>query len=200
MDITPISLYGKVIDLVPLTETHVGDLTMVGLEKRIWRYMIYGDIQTEAEMRAWVFEMLRRQSDYGDLPFAVIHKETSRAIGATRYLNIRIEHRGLEIGGTWYGVNYQGSVVNPEAKYLLLKHAFEDLDCIRVQLKTDLRNITSQRAIERLGAKKEGVLRKHIICPDGYFRDSVIYSIVEPEWAKIKSALEGRIESKLKVG
>ena len=119
---------------------------------------------------------------------------TERAIGATRYLNIDPGNRNLEIGGTWYGLEHQGTGVNAEAKYLLLRHAFESLGCLRVQLKTDLRNIRSQRAIERLGAVKEGLLRKHMTQPGGYVRDSLIYSIIDDEWPAVKSGLEARLE------
>jgi RimJ/RimL family protein N-acetyltransferase len=102
--------------------------------------------------------------------------------------------RGLEIGGTWYGSDFQRTVVNTECKYLLLSHAFETLGCIRVQLKTDQRNERSQRAIERIGAVKEGVLRNHMILPDGRYRHSVFYSILDTEWPEVKKRLEERME------
>ncbi len=109
--------------------------------------------------------------------------------GATRYLNIVPKDRGLEIGGTWYGPEFQRTAVNTECKYLLLRHAFESLGCIRVQLKTDLRNERSQKAIERIGAVKEGVLRNHMILPDGRIRHSVFYSILDSEWLEVKKRL-----------
>jgi RimJ/RimL family protein N-acetyltransferase len=99
----------------------------------------------------------------------------------------------LEIGGTWYGLEFQRTVVNTECKYLLLQYAFETLDCIRVQLKTDSLNVRSQRAIERLGAKREGVLRNHMIKPDGKFRDSVYYSILDSEWPEVKQRLAEKL-------
>jgi RimJ/RimL family protein N-acetyltransferase len=200
MDIQPITLTGKFTRLEPLSENHVPDLCRVGFDRSIWRYMLYGDILTEDQMRAWVLDMLERQKRGADLPFAVIDLNTGRAIGATRYLDIQPQNRSVEIGGTWYGLDYQGTGVNTDAKYLLLKHAFEDLDCIRVQLKTDSRNLHSQRAIERLGAVKEGVLRKHIIQPNGYQRDSVIYSIIDNEWLAVKQRLESRLEKILAAG
>jgi RimJ/RimL family protein N-acetyltransferase len=116
--------------------------------------------------------------------------------GATRYLNIMPKDRGLEIGGTWYGLEFQRSPVNTECKYLLLKHAFETLGCIRVQLKTDLRNERSQKAIERIGAKKEGVLRNHMILPDGRIRHSVFYSILDTEWPDVKKRLEEMLNTR----
>jgi RimJ/RimL family protein N-acetyltransferase len=152
--------------------------------------LIYGNIQTEEQMRDWVLEMLARQTRGTDLPFAVIHLQTGCAIGATRYLEIRIKDRGLEIGGTWYSPAYQRTAANTESKYLMMVHAFETLGCIRVQFKTDLRNERSQRALERLGAVKEGVFRHHIITPEGYVRDSVYYSILDEEWPVVKRRLE----------
>ncbi|MBN1146090.1 MAG: GNAT family N-acetyltransferase [Anaerolineales bacterium] len=197
MKIEPITLTGRIIQLQPLSETHIPDLALVGLDERIWHYMLYGEIKTEAQLRAWVLDLLERQARGGDLPFAVIDLQSGRAIGATRYMNIDRVNRNLEIGGTWYGLEYQGTGVNTEAKYLLLKHAFERLGCLRVQLKTDLRNERSQRAIERIGATKEGVLRKHLIRPGGYVRDSVIYSMIDDEWPAAKARLEARLEKLL---
>ena len=194
MDIHPVTLTGRIIRLEPLSESHCQDLTIIGNDESIWRYMLYGNIQTNEQMLSWVRDMLRFQSEGTDLPFAVIYLKSGRAIGATRYLNIESKHRHLEIGGTWYGVEYQGTGVNSEAKYLLLQHAFENLGCMRVQLKTDARNLRSQRAIERLGATKEGVLRHAMITPDGYLRDSVYYSILDHEWPEVKSRLEGQLE------
>ncbi len=193
MKIAPVTLQGRIVRLEPLDERHVADLAMVGKDPDIWRYMVYGDIDSETDVYGWVSEILKRQRDLGDLPFAVIHLQSGRAVGATRYMDIHPEHRALEIGGTWYGVAYQGTGVNIESKYLLLTHAFETLGCIRVQFKTDSRNLRSQRAIENLGAVKEGVLRNHMIRSDGVIRDSVYYSIIDREWPQVKLILEERL-------
>jgi RimJ/RimL family protein N-acetyltransferase len=147
-------------------------------------------------MHAWIVDLLEYQKKGMDLPFAVIHLETGQAIGATRYLEIHTHDQGLEIGGTWYAVNFQRTAVNTECKYLLLKHAFETLGFIRVQFKTDLRNERSQRAIERIGAVKEGVLRKHMILPDGSVRHSVYYSILDDEWPAVKIQLEEKLKQR----
>jgi len=195
VDIHPVTLSGQVVRLEMLSETHVPDLAAVGLDESIWRYMVYGNIDTEEKMRAFVQELLARKARGTDLPFAVIHLASGRAIGCTRYLEIRPEHRGLEIGGTWYGVAYQRTAVNTECKYLLLQHAFETLGCIRVQLKTDVRNVRSQRAIERIGAVKEGIFRNHVITPDGTVRHSVYYSIIETEWPAVKAGLEEKLRT-----
>lgn len=194
MDVTPITLSGSHVRLEPLSEEHVPDLAAVGCDDRIWEFLVYGKIRTEKEMRGWVQEMLFRQSQGKDLPFSVIHLESGQAIGATRFMEIEPLHRRLEIGGTWYGLEYQRTAANTECKYLLLTHAFETLGCIRVQLKTDSRNIRSQKAIERLGAVKEGILRNHMITPEGFVRHSVHYSIIDSEWPLVKDRLAKILE------
>jgi len=187
MEIKPVTLTGKVVRLEPMSESHVPGLAEAGAgDERIWQHMLYGDIRTESEMLGWVRDILKRP----DLPFTVFHLGSGRIAGATRYLNITPEHRGMEIGGTWYGADFRRTAVNTECKYLLLKHAFETLGCIRVQLKTDDRNLFSQKAIERIGAKREGILRNHMILPNGRFRNSVIYSVINIEWPEVKENLE----------
>jgi N-acetyltransferase len=197
MNITPVTLFGKIVRLEPLSESHIPDLAQVGLDEKIWEYMRYGRIETKEQLGTWVQELLKLRAQGTDLPFAVIVQASGRAIGSTRYLNIDQEDRSLEIGGTWYGMDYQGTMVNTECKYLLLKHAFEDLGCVRVWFKTDSRNLRSQRAIERLGAVKEGVLRNHMILPTGYIRDSVVYSILPNEWPAVRIKLQQRLESNM---
>jgi RimJ/RimL family protein N-acetyltransferase len=190
MNIQPIMLDGRFVRLEPLTESHVRDLTAAGQDEAIWRYMPYGLIRTEEQMAAFVRNALAGQAQGTDLPFAVIHKDSGRAVGCTRYLAIERQHRGLEIGGTWYAAAHQRTGVNTECKFLLLRHAFETLGCLRVQLKTDLRNERSQRAIQRIGAVHEGILRKAVILPDGYVRSTVVYSILDEEWPEVKGLLE----------
>ena len=191
---TPIILTGKVVRLEPLTETHIPGLAAIGCDERIWRLMLYGMIRTEADMRAWVDDILSRQATGTDLPFAVIHLASGRVAGATRFMDMRPKHKGLEIGGTWYGLEFQHTAVNTECKYLLLKYAFETLSCVRVQFKADGRNERSIRAIERIGATREGVLRNHYILEDGKLRDSVYFSILDGEWQRVKTRLESMLE------
>jgi len=190
VEIAPVTLTGSVVRLEPLSEQHAPDLTVAAHDERIWRYMLYAYPEDEEKMLAWVRDILTRQAAGADLAFAVIHLASGRAIGATRYLEIRPPHRSLEVGGTWYATEFQRTAVNSECKYLLLKHAFETLGCIRVQFKADARNLRSLRAIERLGAAREGVLRNHYILADGGFRDSVYYSILDREWPGVKARLE----------
>jgi RimJ/RimL family protein N-acetyltransferase len=190
MEIKPVVLQGKYVRLEPMTEAHISGLAEIGVGQMFWDFMLYGNIDSVDDMRNWVRDILSRATKGTDLPFVVIHLASGRVAGATRYLNIAPKDRGLEIGGTWYGLEFQRTPVNTECKYLLLRHAFETLGCIRVQLKTDLRNERSQKAIERLGAVREGVLRNHMILPDGGYRHSVFYSIIDTEWSGVKKRLE----------
>lgn len=184
-------LTGRWARLEPLALTHIPDLIFFGAnEESIWRYMPFGFIQTEEEMRSLIQGCLDRRETGTDFGFAVISLESGRAIGCTRYLDIQPQNRALEIGGTWYAPAHQRTGVNTECKFLLLRHAIETLGCQRVQFKTDLRNERSQRALERIGAVKEGVLRKNMVMPDGYLRSSVVYSILADEWPGVKAHLE----------
>lgn len=191
MDILPVVLTGRLVRLEPLDRRHIPDLTLAGKDESIWQFMRYGAVTTQEKMALLVDDLLDLQRKGADLPFAVIDLASGQAVGMTRYMDIQRENRGLEIGGTWYGAAYQRTGVNTECKYLLLQHAFEQLGAIRVQIKTDLRNERSQRAIERLGAVKEGVLRDHMILPDGVVRSSVYYSILLDEWPAVKQRLLG---------
>jgi RimJ/RimL family protein N-acetyltransferase len=190
MEVKPVVLTGKHVRLEPMIEDHVPGLAEIGAGQTFWDFMLYGNINTVDDMRNWVKDILSRAEKGTDLPFVAVHLASGRVAGATRYLNIMPKDRGLEIGGTWYGTEFQRTPVNTECKYLLLRHAFETLGCIRVQLKTDSRNERSQKAIERIGAVKEGVLRNHMILPDGRYRHSVFYSILDTEWPGVKKRLE----------
>jgi RimJ/RimL family protein N-acetyltransferase len=194
MEVKPVLLTGTHVRLEPMSEAHIPGLAEIGVGQPFWDFMLYGNINTVDDMRSWVQDILSRATKGTDLPFVVIHLASGRVAGATRYLNIEPQNRALEIGGTWYGPEFQRTVVNTECKYLLLGHAFESLKCIRVQLKTDQRNERSQRAIERIGAVKEGVLRNHMILPDGRYRHSVFYSILDTEWPDVKKRLEAMME------
>ena len=193
--VQPLTLTGKFVRLEPMTVDHVQALAEIGVGQNFWDFMLYGNMDTMEDMRNWVLDILARAENSTDLPFVAVQLSSGRVAGATRYLNITPKDRGLEIGGTWYGPAFQRTAVNTECKYLLLRHAFETLGCIRVQLKTDLRNERSQKAIERIGAVKEGILRNHMILPDGRYRHSVYYSILDTEWPQAKIRLEHMLES-----
>lgn len=185
--VLPVILTGNLVRLEPMTEADVPTLAEIGAGQHFWRLMLYGEMKAESDIRNWVLDILSRE---GDVPFVVRHLPSGRVAGATRFMNVNVRDKGLEIGGTWYGLEFQQTGVNTECKYLLLKHAFESLGAIRVQLKTDSRNIPSQKAIERIGGVKEGILRNHMILPDGTIRHSVIYSILDVEWLDVKKKLE----------
>lgn len=190
MVVAPVTLQGKVVRLEPLAMTHVAALFAAGQDPAIWRYMLTDPSTSQAAIGEWIAEALAQQEAGNQVPFAIIERATDTAIGSTRYLNIMRHDRGLEIGWTWLTPRVRRTAVNTECKYLLLRHAFEELGAIRVQLKTDSRNTTSQRAIERLGAVREGVLRKYQITRDDYQRDTVMYSITDDEWPAVRTRLE----------
>jgi N-acetyltransferase len=188
-----VTLTGKHVRLEPMTEDHIPALAEAGRDPSIWRYMIYGQLTTSSDMGDWVREMLNKQVEGTDLTFVVVSLQGGEIAGATRFLEMRHEHRSLEIGGTWYSPKYQHTIVNTECKYLLLEYAFEVLGCIRVQFKADVRNERSMHAIERIGAQKEGIMRNHFILPDGAIRDSVFYSILDKEWPGVKNQLSEKL-------
>jgi RimJ/RimL family protein N-acetyltransferase len=190
MDVRPVVLEGRTVRLEPLTWAHSDGLWRVA-EPPIFA-ITPGPIG-EWNRENWDIFMQKTLSMEGRIPFAVVLNEEGFPIGSTSYFDIRSEHRGLEIGYTWLATAYQGTQVNPENKYLLLRHAFETLGAVRVQLKTDKRNLRSQRAIAKLGAKLEGTLRKHSILENGYIRDTVMFSITDDEWPEVKAGLEARL-------
>jgi len=189
MNLQPPVLSGSIVRLEPLDRRYLTDLVAEGKDEQIWAYMRYGMVDDEEKMLRMIEDLLEHQARGTDLPFVVINQASGKAIGMTRFMNIEPHNRALEIGGTWYGAAYRRTGVNTECKFLLLQYAFERLDFIRVQIKTDLRNERSQRAIERIGAVREGVLREHMILPDGTVRSSVYYSILAREWPGVKSYL-----------
>jgi N-acetyltransferase len=190
MDVQPTTLVGRVVRLEPLTLEHAEGLFACATPDLFELSPQKPDAWTVAGFRAELARVL-------DLPdvvaFAIVHRETNAPVGRTTYMDIRPAHRGLEIGRTWIAKPLQGGLVNPEAKLLLLRHAFDILGAVRVQLKTDLRNLHSQRAIEKLGARREGVLRKHMILPDGTMRDTVLYSIIDEDWPGVRETLIARL-------
>ena len=189
MNVTPITLEGSRIILLPMQETHTQALFEAGQNALIWQVSMK-PITSLTDAEHFVKQALAEQEQGIGLPFSVYDKETARIVGSTRLFDISAAHRYLEIGWTWYHPGVWRTRVNTECKYLLLRHSFETLGTIRVQLKTDLRNTRSQAAIERLGAQKEGILRNHRILHDGYVRDTVMYSIIASEWPGIRMRLE----------
>lgn len=190
MQVSPITLEGTHVRVEPLGLAHENDLVAAAQPNEIWEFLTVSPRRTQADMHDWLVTAGKEIETGKTIWFAIVRRLDRRAVGVTSYMDIRAADRGLEIGGTWLTPQVWRTALNTECKYLLLCHAFETLGCLRVQLKTDSRNVRSQRAIERLGAVKEGILRKHMILHDGYVRDTVMYSIVDSEWPIVKKRLE----------
>jgi N-acetyltransferase len=194
MKIDPVVLEGIHVRLEPLLRKHITGLCEVGLEEQLWRW-IPTPVRTADDMAAYVELALKEHANGVSLPFAQIEKATGRLIGSTRYMNIDRVHHRVEIGCTWIGREWQRTAANTEAKYLLLRHAFETLGCMRVELKTDSLNEKSRAAILRIGAKQEGIFRNHMMTSTGRIRHTVYFSIVDSEWPGVKSEMERRLSS-----
>ena len=192
MDIGPVTLRGRHVTLEPLEERHAPGIFEAMQDEEVCRYLAWPPPSALDETRAFVRDARDLTARGQCVAFAQIWNATGAAIGSTRYLDLRPKDRQIEIGSTFLGRAYWRTPANTEAKYLLIRHAFESLGCVRVALKTDGRNTRSQAAIERLGAVREGVLRKHMNVR-GYQRDTVYYSILETEWPAENARLEERL-------
>jgi N-acetyltransferase len=192
MAIAPVILEGRFVRLEPLTAEHTTGLAEIGLDEDLWKW-IPTPVRTLEEMRAYVQTALAEQANGSALPFALIERASGHTIGSTRYGNIERTHYRLEIGWTWVARQSQRSPINTEAKYLLLRHAFETLKCIRVELKTDSLNERSRAAILRIGAREEGTFRNHMITASGRIRHTVYFSILDSEWPDVKAQLEFKL-------
>ena len=189
MKLEPVTLEGRWVRLVPLSLDHVPALWEVADDEDLWRLGV-SRIQSRDDVRRYVDTALKWQEAGTALPFATTEAGTGRMIGSTRFANVDAANRRVEIGWTWVGRPWQRTPVNTEAKFLMLRHAFETLGCIRVELKTDVLNTRSRNAMLRIGAKEEGVLRKHVITEGGRVRDSVYYSVIDDEWPGVKARLQ----------
>jgi N-acetyltransferase len=172
-----------------MTLEHHAQLAEVGLDPEIWRLTIVM-IRTAEEMRSYIDSALALQRDGTSLPFVTIERSSGRVVGSTRFGNYDAANHRIEIGWTWLARRWQRTVINTEAKYLMLTYAFEKLRCVRVELKTDVLNAPSRKAMLRIGAKEEGILRKHTLMWTGRYRDSIYYSILDEEWSEVKGQLE----------
>jgi RimJ/RimL family protein N-acetyltransferase len=190
--IAPVTLEGQYIRLEPLSLDHHAGLCKVALDEELWRW-IPSPVQNPDEMHKYIETALKQQTDGISLPFATIYKAENRVIGSSRYMNIDKPNRHVEIGSTFVAKPWQRTMVNTEAKYLMLRHAFETLGCIRVEFKTDSLNTKSQNALARIGANREGVFRNHIICSNGRIRHSVYFSISDDAWPTVKADLEAKL-------
>ncbi len=186
----PVTLRNAFVTLEPLEIRHAPDL-YDAIDDGMFAYMpMRSRVKTSSEVRRYVEFQVRRPNT---ITFAVIDNAAGRAVGSTSYLNIRAEHRGLEIGSTWISKASRGTRINPAMKHLMLSHAFGTLGAVRVELRTDARNARSRAAIEKLGAVCEGTLRAHMIMPDAALRDTVVYAITRDDWAGVKRGLLDRL-------
>jgi RimJ/RimL family protein N-acetyltransferase len=185
-------LAGRWVRLEPLTLAHVPDLALVAFEDDLWKWTVER-VASTADLEAYVQRALDQQKAGVALPFATVARTTGRAIGCTRFGQFEREHSRIEIGWTWIGREWQATAINTEAKLLMLVHAFDTLGLRRVELKTDVLNERSRRAIARLGAVEEGVLRQHVVTRTGRVRDTVYYSILASEWPAVRAGLESKL-------
>lgn len=187
----PVTLDGTRVRLEPLDlGRHFEGLTAIALDPDLWRWTL-NVVATPEDLRGYLDTALEEQSAGRSLPFATVDLASGRVAGCTRFGNIVPKDRKVEIGWTWVGRPFQRSHVNTEAKYLMLRHAFEVWGCVRVELKTNVLNCRSRDAMLRIGCREEGVLRKHSISDRGVPRDTVYYSVLDDEWPDVKARLEG---------
>lgn len=190
MKLEPVVLEGRLVRLEPLAERHVARLWAVAQEPAIWRWIPFR-VESEAAVRGLVALAGQSLASGAGLGFAQVAPATGEVMGSTSYLAADPANRRVEVGATWLHPRFQRSGVNTEAKLLLLRHAFESLGCRRVEFKTDSENRASRAALARIGAREEGTLRAHMVRPDGSRRDSVYFSVIEPEWPGVRAHLEG---------
>lgn len=185
-------LKGNVVELIPLSFEHLEGISKAATDGELWN-LWYTGVPNPDSMEDYIQQALLAKENNGDLPFAVRHIQSGEIIGATRYCHVDNHNKRLEIGYTWYAKRFQRSVVNTEAKLLLLQHAFEKLRAIAVEFRTHWFNLQSRRAIERLGAKQDGILRNHQQFGDGSYRDTVVFSIINSEWLSVKNHLQANM-------
>jgi len=189
MDLTPTTLEGRTVRLEPLGPHHLDGLCAVGLDPELWRLTV-SQVHDRAAMERYVAGALDDQRAGMALPFATVWRDTRQVIGSTRFGNASPPNRRVEIGWTWLGRAWQRTRANTEAKYLMLCHAFDTWGCLRVEFKTSALNHRSRAAIARIGAREEGILRRHMLNDDGSRRDSVFFSVIVEEWPGVKQRLE----------
>ncbi|MEP6472476.1 MAG: GNAT family protein [Gemmatimonadota bacterium] len=194
MQITPVTLDGHHVRLAPMSESHLEGLSAAGLDESIWR-LAMDRMQTRQDVSDYVTNALADQARGVSLPFVTIDRASNRIIGSTRFGNIDRSNRRVEIGWTWLNPQWQRTAANTEAKLMMLQHAFDIWDCVRVELKTDALNQQSRDAMLRIGAREEGVLRSHMLAWNGRRRDSVYFSILDHEWPAVKASLESKLVS-----
>ena len=194
MEILPVTLEGQHTRLEPLSLAHQDALLAAAGDGELWNSIVT-IVPTRDTMIEYIEAALTEQVKGSELPFVIVQKATNRIVGTTRFYYIQPHQRNASIGYTWVAASAQRTAVNTEAKLLLLTHAFEHWDCVRVEFITDVLNEQSRAAILRLGARQEGILRNHLIMPNGRIRDSVCFSIIAEEWPEVKAGLTARLVS-----
>jgi RimJ/RimL family protein N-acetyltransferase len=193
-DLQPVLLTGQFVRLEPLASSHAQGLYKAAQDEEIWRLLPAPMFPSVAAVEKWIEDALKEQAGGNVVAFATVRQSDGVVVGSTRFLDIRRPHRALEIGWTWLAPEAQRTAVNTEAKFLMLRHAFERQGAVRVQLKTDERNERSRQAIARLGAVFEGVLRNHQTrAYDGYVRNTAMFSITDSEWPAVKAGLQTKL-------
>lgn len=187
------TLEGKWIRLEPLSREHLPGLEKIAFDKQIWRYMLT-NVANRQQLESWFESALQARSNH-QIPWVTVLKEENRILGSTRFIDLDLHHRTVEIGHTWISPYVHGTSVNPEAKLLQLRYAFEDLGLNRVAFKTHHENLQSQAAIRKLGAVYEGTFRNHYVMPDGSLRHSIWFSIIREDWPQVRSRLEERLQA-----
>jgi N-acetyltransferase len=193
----PVTLQGKYVRLEPLRPEHAAKLWEIAKDhlQELFRWIPYR-LESLEDFRVFNRHVLEEQKRGLTLPFATFERKSGHIAGTTRFMNMDLPNRKVEIGSTWIAPPWQRTVVNTEAKYLMLQHAFDVWKCLRVELKTDSMNQRSRSAILRLGAKEEGTLRKHMLTWNGRQRDSIYFSILDTEWAEVRALLERKMEKR----
>lgn len=194
MNIKPVTLEGETVKLAPLKFEHLSPLYEAALDESLWIWTV-NVVKTKEDMFRYVEAALGEAARKSSLPFVTIEKKSGKIIGSTRFGNIDAHNRRAEIGWTWINPQFQRTGINTEAKLLMLTHAFETWNCVRVELKTDVLNEKSRKAILRIGAKEEGIFRKHVVTDAGRFRDTVYFSIIDSEWQTVKANLNKKLRS-----
>ena len=189
-------LEGRIVVIEPLAREHEHGLFAAAQDAEVWRWMSYNAVESPERFHAWFEEALRASKAGEEAAFAILSAESGNPIGSTRYLTIRPEHRGLEIGWTWLVRSAWGTGANAEAKLLLLEHAFDRLACIRVEFKTDARNERARAALEAIPARFEGIFRSHMLVRGGERRNSAYYSVTDDDWPVVRTLLERRLSEK----
>jgi N-acetyltransferase len=194
MKIETVVLKGAYVRLEPLQLKHLDLLWEIAADKKIWRWYPF-QLDTHVNLRDYLEDSVRQRERGLHLPFVTIDEKSGKIVGSTRFMNIDVANKRVEIGSTWLALQWQRTYINTEAKLLMLTHAFENWECVRVELKTDALNEQSRHAILRLGAREEGILRKHVITESGRIRDTVYYSIINTEWPEVRAGLKSKLRS-----